>query len=70
MPRAKKGRGRPSSYTYPPRIDATPSEIARTVLQAKPKRRFFDPPAQERYYCALCEREVHYPETLYNDGLC
>ena len=30
----KKPRGRPMKKGYPPRIDATPEEIARTVLNA------------------------------------
>ena len=37
---AKRGPGRPPEYTMPPRIDAPPDEIARVVLQAKPKKRW------------------------------
>ena len=69
MPRKKKPRGRPSR-PLPPRIDATPEEIAEMVLQVKPKRRFSDPPAQIEYKCGECSRLVAYPETLYQDGLC
>lgn len=69
MPRKKKERGRPSR-PYPPRIDASPEEIARVVLRAKPKRKFFDPPTVQQYRCAGCDRPVNYPETIYNDGLC
>ncbi len=69
MPRRKKERGRPSR-PYPPKIDAMPEEIARVVLHAKPKRKFFDPPAVEQYHCTGCDRLVNYPETLYNDRRC
>ena len=34
----KRPRGRPSNKTMPPRIDASPEEIARTVLRAPAKR--------------------------------
>ena len=37
MPRPKKARGRPVKYQLPEPIDATPEEVARIVLQAKPK---------------------------------
>ena len=39
-PNPKRGPGRPPEYTMPPRIDAPPDEIARVVLQAKPKKRW------------------------------
>ena len=62
----KKPKGRPSR-PYPPRIDATPEEIARTVLNAgQPKARV----KSRDYRCGACGRAVHYPETLYNDGRC
>jgi hypothetical protein len=57
--------GRPLERVYPPRIDASPEEIARAVLAAPP------PPLQERTYtCAGCARAVAYPETLYRDDRC
>lgn len=34
MPRKKRQMGRPSTRTLPPRIDATPEEVARAVLNA------------------------------------
>ena len=37
MPRKKKPRGRPVKYQLPDPIDATPEEVARIVLKAKPK---------------------------------
>ena len=35
----KRPRGRPSTKSMPPRIDASPEEIARTVLRVPAKRR-------------------------------
>ena len=62
----KKPMGRPGRK-YPPRIDATPEEIARTVLNAgRPKARV----KSRTYRCGACRREVQYPETLYRDGRC
>ena len=41
MPRKKKARGRPVKYTMPAPIDnATPEEVAKMVLQAKPPMRW------------------------------
>ena len=62
----KKPMGRPGRK-YPPRIDATPEEIARTVLNAgRPKARV----KNRTYRCGACGREVQYPESLYRDGRC
>ena len=67
MPRPKKERGRPLEKPYPPRIDATPEQLAQA---------FFSGPqdtlsrSMPDYRCAVCRREVHYPESLYNDGRC
>ena len=38
MTEPKRGRGRPPKYPMPERIDASPEEIAETVLRAKPKK--------------------------------
>ena len=66
MPRPKKERGRPVRG-YPPRIDATPDQIAEVVLSAgRPTK----PIKGKVYTCAQCKRPVHYPDTLYNDGQC
>ena len=67
MPRSKKERGRPLEKPYPPRIDATPEQLAQAFFSAPRgtlKR------AMPDYRCAACRRDVHYPETLYNDGRC
>ena len=37
MSRKKKARGRPEKYPHPEPIDASPEDIARVVLKAKPK---------------------------------
>lgn len=67
MPRKKKEMGRPMERQYPPRIDATPEEIARVVLNAgRPKGRV----AAREYFCRDCQRQVVYPDTLYRDGRC
>ena len=65
--REKKERGRPMERPYPPRIDATPEEIARLALNGgRPKGNV----KALVYRCAGCGREVSYPETLYRDGRC
>ena len=62
----KKPMGRPGRK-YPPRIDATPEEIARVVLKGgRPTGRV----KSRTYRCGACGRAVYYPETLYNDGRC
>lgn len=38
MSKEKKPRGRPPKYPLPEPIDATPEEVARVVLNAKPKK--------------------------------
>ena len=35
----KKEKGRPPTWSYPDRIDATPEEIAERVLSMPPKKR-------------------------------
>ena len=66
MPRQKKEQGR-QPRPLPPRIDAEPEEIVRVVLRGG---RPTGPVKDTDYRCGVCEREVNYPETLYNDGLC
>lgn len=67
MPRKKKERGRPVRG-YPPRIDATPEQLAEVLLRAgRPTKPVDD---SRVYRCVDCKRAVYYPETLYNDGRC
>ena len=51
----KKAMGRPSGKVLPPRIDATPEEVAYVVLNAgRPK----GPVANRLYHCQDCTRQV------------
>ena len=71
--REKKERGRPMKKRYPPRIDATAEEIAQAVfaLPAGRKWEYMEAgPDGTVYRCTDCEREVHYPDTLYRGGRC
>jgi nitrate reductase cytochrome c-type subunit len=63
----KKKRGRPMERRYPPKIDATPEEVAQVLLNAGPVK---GPVSGRNYYCVDCKRQVAYPETLYNDNRC
>ncbi len=49
----------------PPRIDATPEEIARRVLSAPRK-----PVEYQEYRCKGCDVAVKWPQTLYDNGRC
>ena len=67
MPQVEpRGKGRPVKNTLPPRIDASPEEIARAFFQPSPKVKA----TKREYRCGECDRSVHYPETLYSDGKC
>lgn len=67
----KKDRGRPMERQYPPRVDATPEEMAKAMF-ALPADHQWEYLKDEGkvYRCKDCEREVNYPETLYRDGRC
>ena len=60
-------QGRPMKRRYPPRIDATPEELAQAMFRA-PADMAVD--TERVYRCGGCGREVGYPETLYRDGRC
>lgn len=67
MPRREKERGRPVA----PRIDATPEQIAAALFRMPADHQWqFERSGRSEYRCVVCCREVHYPETLYNDGRC
>ena len=71
MPRRKKERGRPVTRRLPPRIDATPEQIAAALFRRPANHQGrYERNGGAEYHCAACHREVHYPETLYNDGRC
>ena len=67
MPRSKRDRGRPLKNKYPPRIDASPEEIAEAFFSFPANRPV---KSKDSYRCADCGAEVNYPDTLYNDGRC
>ena len=50
---------------FPPRINATPEEIARASLSVRPRK------VEGRVYkCVECERVVEWPIILDDDGTC
>lgn len=71
MSRRKKERGRPVTHRLPPRIDATPEQLAQAMFSLPANHHLqFEQDGEAEYRCATCNREVYYPETLYNDGRC
>lgn len=71
MVRQKKARGRPTVHPLPPRIDATPEEMAKSLFALPADHTWqYEQDGGRVYRCSACEREVHYPETLYRDGRC
>ena len=74
MPKPKKERGRPLKRPYPPRVDATPEDMAQAMFSHTRRSQVGVPRKLARkgrcIRCADCEREVNYPETLYRDGRC
>lgn len=71
MPRKKKERGRPPSKPLPPRIQATPEQLAQALfaMPAYHKWKYLEngPPD---YRCAECGTEAQYPQVLTQSGLC
>ena len=67
MAKRKKALGRPMEKGYPPRIDATPEELAQAMFRASLDT-VVD--TDKVYHCKECAREVNYPEILYRDGRC
>ena len=68
MPRKKKQRGRPLERGYPPRIDATPEEIAKAFFRKSSAAKPVEP--GKTYRCTSCKKPVTYPAVLYRDGRC
>lgn len=64
----KKERGRPGRM-YPPRIDATPEQIAQRFLGVSPKERDVVV-VSGKYRCVECQKQVYYPDTLNDDRKC
>ena len=71
MPRKKKERGRPPSKLLPPRIQATPEQLAQAMfaMPAGHKWKYMEGEGTG-YYCAECGRGISYPEVLTADGRC
>ena len=63
--KAKK-RVRPTMAPLPPRIDATPEELARAMFNSPPSKNS----SAKSYHCERCERQVSFPEVLNEDGVC
>ena len=71
MPRKKKERGRPPSRTLPPRIQATPEQLAQAMFAMPVDHKWKYMKGEEAdYRCAKCDREVRYPEVLTATGQC
>ena len=71
MAKRKKALGRPMEKGYPPKIDASPEEIAQAMFKLPSGHTGQCENGEDKVYrCAACEREVYYPETLYGDGRC
>ena len=67
MARKRKELGRPAR-PFPPRVDATPEEIAQVFMRTSALGSEVD--ETRVYHCLDCGREVHHPEILYRDGRC
>ncbi len=66
MGRRKHELGRPLKRVYPPRIDATPEEIAERFMRVPG-----DAKVKEReYQCAACGKVVNYPDVLNRADRC
>ena len=65
MATQKKERGRPGRQ-YPSRIDANPEKIAQEFPRTPPS----EINLTAVYHCAVCERAVCYPDTLYQGEGC
>ena len=72
MPKRKKERGRPLKKRYPPRVDATPEELARAIFKmpADHEWEYQKTEGGTVYRCVDCKKAVYYPNTLYRDGRC
>ena len=68
MPR-KKESGRPAR-PLPPRIDATPEQLAKAMFAMPSNHKWRYEQQEPEYWCARCERGVAYPEVLSETRLC
>ena len=71
MARQKRLRGRPVTRQLPPRVDATPEEMAKALFALPAGHKWqYEQDRNAVYRCSNCKREVSYPDTLYRDGRC
>ena len=71
MARQKKARGRPPIRLLPPRVDATPEEMAKALFALPADHQWrYEQDGDRAYQCSKCNQPVHYPDTLYRDGRC
>ena len=70
MPKRKNERGRPMKKLYPPRVDATPEEMAQAMFSLPADHQWEYLESEPEYRCADCKQAVNYPDTLYRDGRC
>ena len=68
MPRPKKERGRPMQKGYPPRIDATPEQIAEAFFRFPVGQDHLE--EEREYQCGECGEAVKYPAVLNWAGRC
>ena len=68
--REKKERGRPLKKLYPPRVDATPEDMAQAMFAMPKDHKWKYQESEPEYRCVDCKQAVHYPDTLYRDGRC
>ena len=64
--RRRPGRP-PTTHALPPKVDATPEQLARAFFRGKPGD---DMDFAMAYHCVTCKRAVHFPEVLYRDNQC
>ena len=55
----------------PPRIEATPEEMARAMFRLPADHQWqYEQESGAEYRCTHCRQEVAYPEALYNNSRC
>ena len=68
LSKRRRPRGRPpTTHALPPKVDATPEQLARAFFKGKAGD---DMDFAMTYHCVTCKREVHFPEVLYQDKQC
>ena len=65
----KKSRGRPPKR-YPPKVDVSAEDIAKAIFSLPQGHQWAYREEEPEYKCVCCDKPVHYPDTLYQDGTC